>query len=599
MIALLAVACAVFGRFEFPRVEVFFRDALQYVNDDEKVDKSLVTFNLDNTSEKLSRPLKLKFLQTVIDRLQSTKPKYIFLMIEPLDLTNDDTERRDIYNYFKSHKNLYLNAFESRNEISSFIRDPLFKDFPNFFKFIITSDQLTGAQDNKNRRAMIYLNNRGPAEIVASLNSLGINTKKLSFFDHNWKYWETTQVYIKNFRLGTFGNFQSSDLLANKIENSMFTDKIVIVGTHDEFSFLAHPSVFDFFGKIEENNVQSSLMPFQEIVAHLINFYTTGDYVKYVGSANDLVIIFFILTLLILVNLTAKTKLIIFLSVIPIILIFEFLIYFFGSYYIDFSRSITLLVFIQYLAIPMLMLLQFKALENSKFKEINDARIDSLLLISERVAHDIRSPLSAINIILSKVKIENAEYTEILKNSLKRIDDTAEKILTKYKSTNLTNGTAQFETINLADIIESLIEEKKTINSKVKYVFLNSYDDNKLVLGHRLELEQVISNILDNSIFALISNSVSPEIQLKTHQQGNTLTLQIVDNGIGVPEAVLNLIGSIRITTKPDGKGNGIALLHAKRIIERMNGNLEIESIESKQTTVKISLKLAKGDTTS
>lgn len=596
LIGALALACGLFERLSFPKIEVFVRDALQFLNSTEKINKSLVTLNIDILNCEYQRPYKLDSIKAIITKLQKAEPKFVLLLMEPLDFTNDPIERKLIFDFISTQKNLYLNAFEARNESASFIRDPLFQKSPNFFKFIITSDQLTGAQDNKNRRAMISLKNHGPAEIINSLKTLDLDPKDENFFKYNWKYWDTTQVYLKNFPLGTFGNYQSSDLLSDKIRKDVFKNKTVLVGTHDEFSYLAHPSVFDFFGKIEGNNVRQSLMPFQEIVAHLINFYTTGDYVKLIG-VNDIIIIFFILSLLVLVEISFKKKLIAFISLLPLLLAFEILIYITGSYYIDFSRTIALLILLQYLGIPLVMLLHYRILEKEKFKEINNTRIDSLLLVAERVAHDIRSPLSAINIILSRVSIDNLEHRDILYNSLKRIDESAEKILTKYKSIKGTSKSEELEEINISDLLISISEEKKILNPIIKFNFDLEKAIPMYALGYKLELEQIISNILDNSLAAVQPKGPDAVIYIKCYRNQGQLIIKIIDNGIGIPSNVLVLLGRDKITTRSNENGNGIAILHAKRIIETMSGKFEIDSIESQHTTVSISLKMASSDT--
>ena len=177
-------------------------------------------------------------------------------------------------------------------------------------------------------------------------------------------------------------------------------------------------------------------------------------------------------------------------------------------------------------------------------------------------------------------------------NSLKRIDETADKILVKYKS-NMGTKSEKFETIGIVELINSIIAEKKIINQKINYIFDNSNTENLDVLGYTLELERILSNILDNSIFALKNKESAPEIVFKLIPKKGFLTIQISDNGIGIPISVLTLLGRDRITTKAKQKGNGIGLLHAKRVIERMNGTFEVTSIEGQKTTISITLPAA------
>lgn len=586
LIGLLGASCAVFDKLSFRSLEYLIRDSLQYLNSTKNIDKSIVTLNINTFSKyNFKHPHTLDTFKKVIDKLQESKPRYILIMMEPIDLLDTEKNKKEIFAYFKAQKNIYLNAYESSSDILSFNNDPIFKNYPNLINIVLCKDS-----DKKNRRTILFYNNKGPAEIIENLKKLGLNPKEPDFYEYSWNFWETKQVYIKNYKLGTFGYYQSDDLLDDKILNSTFENKVVLIGTHDEYTFLLKNSIFNTFVDHLENNLKEYFHPFQDVIADNINLFTTGDYVKLLDSVNDMLIIFFILLILILLNIPPLKKLYLFLSLLPAIIIFEIILYASTSFYINFSKSMAFLFFSQYLAIPIIMLTVFKSQEQKKLQEINDARIDSLLLVSEKVAHDIRSPLSAVNLILSKVKIDNSEHKEILNNSLKRIDETADKILTKYKTTTSSKSEI-FEPINVVESIEALIAEKKIIDPKIKYTFDHPENEKLLVLGHKIELERILSNILDNSIFALKNKEISPEIIFKSIPEKKFIKIQIKDNGIGIPSGVLTLLGKDRITTKSNEKGNGIGLLHAKRVIERMNGTFEVNSIEGQETTVTITLK--------
>ncbi len=581
----------VFGRLSFNSLEYLIRDNLQYLNSTKNIDKSLVTLRINTFSKHgVRHPHTAESFKRIVEKLQESKPRFILVMMEPIDLDSSAKNKRELFNYFVSQKNIYLNAYESSHDLLTFANDPIFKNYPNFFGIEMCLDSKV---DRKNRRAIINYNKKGPPEIISDIKKLGLVPMDPSYFKYSWDFWETKQAYIKNYPLGTYGYLQTDDLLDGLIPRSAFEDKIVILGTHDEYTFLSPRSVFNTFVQYSEKNMNDYVYPFQDTVANIINFHITGDYIKLVSSVRDLYFVFAILVLLILAPLSNLKKLYFFLSLVPLILIFEVVLYATSSFYVDVSVSIAFLFFAQYFAVPIVMVSMFKSQEQQKLKEINDARIDSFLSVSERVAHDIRSPISAINLILSRVNIENKEYREIISSSLVRIDETAEKILTKYKGPNA-NANEVFESINIIELIRSSIAEKKIFNTKIEYKLVSINEDLSFVLGHKLELERIISNILDNSIYALKNNSSNPEILFEFCPSNESLTLKISDNGSGISAGLLTLLGKDRVTTKGSEKGNGMALLHAKRAIERMNGVFKLSSVESERTTVSITLKFAR-----
>ncbi|MGZ3725745.1 MAG: ATP-binding protein [Pseudobdellovibrio sp.] len=584
MIILISICSTIFNKINFKTIDLLIRDCLQYFNYNRKIDNSIVTFNIDIYSDGITHPLQLNDIKKVIDKLSDYNPKNIVLLLEPADLIADPNEKKGIFNYL-SQKKVYINRYEVGNNPGSisFSDDSVFSNYPYFFEATMCRD----SDWPSTRRMIIEYNLKGPDSIDMSLKKLGLNPKNIDSYEYYYDFWNTKQIYAKTSPLGTFGNFQSSDLLANRILPDAIANKVILVGHHDEFSFLVSPNIFNLLGNSSKSSIRDYFIPFQDVVANNINTRLTGDYIKFLANFPVQALLLIILILLTISHVNDLTKLYIFLSLVPSILIIQILIYIFGSFYINFSSSVAMLIFLQYLGLPLFMLLIFKRQEEQKFKAVNDARIDALLSVSEKVAHDIRSPLSAINLIISKANFQSSEHKDILMQSIRRIDDIAESILQKYKiKPNKDSG--NYSKLNLQELTQKIVNEKMVIDPTIVYVInINSGED---VFGYDVELTRVISNILDNSIHAL-QNKVQRKIEITTNTQNGMTDLVISDNGIGIPTSILSLIGSHQITTKQNLKGNGIGLLHAKRVIENMGGNFSIESVENEYTKVTISLR--------
>lgn len=95
-------------------------------------------------------------------------------------------------------------------------------------------------------------------------------------------------------------------------------------------------------------------------------------------------------------------------------------------------------------------------------------------------------------------------------------------------------------------------------------------------------IEQVIINLVMNSISAL-SGSASPMIKLVGKTDGRSGTIiQIVDNGSGVPEALLEKIFIPFFTTRKEGSGIGLSL--SRQIMRAHKGGITVHSIPDKET---------------
>ena len=93
------------------------------------------------------------------------------------------------------------------------------------------------------------------------------------------------------------------------------------------------------------------------------------------------------------------------------------------------------------------------------------------------------------------------------------------------------------------------------------------------------ELNQVWTNMIDNAIDALDKNG---ELTIETSCTAKELTVRIIDNGAGIPKEILSRIFDPFFTTKKVGQGTGIGLDLAKRIIDRHNGEIKVNSVPGK-----------------
>ena len=560
---------------DFPKIDAFLRDSLQFLNSANEVDKRIVTVNVDTFLGTVKKPFPAQIINELVDALNSRGVKSIVLLFEPTDFANPD----EYFQYVSKIPNVYLDL--QRESQWSWGKE-YSRSFGRFVEFDTTVDASIGPKDRKSRRAMLAFKDRGETSTIDAIKKIGLNPIDIKHYEYSFQLWETTQAYFKTYRDSAFGNIDSSHL-----ESELLESKIAIVGSFDEWSHFASPSIFDIFGKSKPNDIRANYSSYQAKIANIINFHTTGNYIKQV-SFDDTMLIAFLLGLLLFSQISIEKKIVFFVSIIPFAIGIVLLAYLAGSYYVNLSRTIGCFFFIQYLFLPIMFFRVLKKEESKKIVEINSARIDSLLLVSEKVAHDIRSPLSAINLILSRIAFESCEQRDIVKNSIKRIDDVAEKILLKYKTTTGTNYEL-LENFDISHVINGLVAEKLVISPFIQYkVTLAKQNTAK---GHKLEIERVISNILDNSIQAL-SETEQPQIQIAIKKLKNRISFSISDNGYGIPMDILKLLGSKPVTGKPitSGIGNGIGLLHAKRVIERMQGTLSIETNEGLGTTVTIHL---------
>ena len=129
------------------------------------------------------------------------------------------------------------------------------------------------------------------------------------------------------------------------------------------------------------------------------------------------------------------------------------------------------------------------------------------------------------------------------------------------------------------DLVKGLSDTLAVLGSKAKGksigVNLNLEKDLPRVQGFGGELNQVWSNLLDNALDALGEGG---QIEITARRERDCVVVRIIDNGCGIPVEVRDRIFDPFFTTKPVGKGTGLGLDIVRRLVQRHNGQIDLES---------------------
>jgi C4-dicarboxylate-specific signal transduction histidine kinase len=94
------------------------------------------------------------------------------------------------------------------------------------------------------------------------------------------------------------------------------------------------------------------------------------------------------------------------------------------------------------------------------------------------------------------------------------------------------------------------------------------------IAGDSLLLQQALLNIIVNAEQALTAVSIPRRIDVRTLRQGQTVLVQVSDNGPGIRPDVLPRLFEPFFTTKEVGKGTGLGLAIAYGIVQEHGGQL-------------------------
>jgi signal transduction histidine kinase len=112
------------------------------------------------------------------------------------------------------------------------------------------------------------------------------------------------------------------------------------------------------------------------------------------------------------------------------------------------------------------------------------------------------------------------------------------------------------------------------------------------ILGDRIQLQQVILNLVANGIDAMKDTSTENRISIRTSRVEKFAELSVSDLGPGIPEDKLKEVFEPFFTSKAGGMGMGLSI--ARTIVEAHNGQIWAENRDNGGASFKLRLPLTK-----
>jgi two-component system NtrC family sensor kinase len=150
------------------------------------------------------------------------------------------------------------------------------------------------------------------------------------------------------------------------------------------------------------------------------------------------------------------------------------------------------------------------------------------------------------------------------------------------------------EPVDLRQVVDKVIEllDYEFTQSGIK--ILKDYEDIPSVMADSAQLQQVVLNLFKNAHDAIVETGRGEGTLKVSLRKGDGLVIfEVSDDGIGIPEELINRIFEPFFTTKPVGKGTGLGLSITYGIIKAHNGNISVKSKHGEGTTFTIELPIS------
>ena len=211
--------------------------------------------------------------------------------------------------------------------------------------------------------------------------------------------------------------------------------------------------------------------------------------------------------------------------------------------------------------------------------------------IARTIAHEVRNPLTNINLAVDQLRSEingNTQYSimlDMITRNSTRINQLITDLLNSTKFTELV-----YKKISVNQLLDETLELAKDRIALNNITVIKYYSDNICDIAVDVERIRIaFLNLIVNAIEAMEPGKGI--IQLRTATRDNKCVVTITDNGPGIDMDAQSRIFEPYFTTK--AKGTGLGLTNTQNIILNHNGHISMDSAKGKGAVFTITLDFA------
>ncbi|WP_254771434.1 HAMP domain-containing sensor histidine kinase [Psychrobacillus sp. OK028] len=194
--------------------------------------------------------------------------------------------------------------------------------------------------------------------------------------------------------------------------------------------------------------------------------------------------------------------------------------------------------------------------------------------LSASVAHEIRNPMTTVQgflqLMISDPQLQQ-NYKDYIDISLKELND-AQSIINDYLSLAKPH-TEGFSNINLSTEVKNVVSLINSYTNIKNIRIESSIQDSLYMNGNKVELKQILVNIMKNGIEAMEENGL---LTIRLYSKLEEIFIEITDTGSGMTKEQVQKMGTPFYSTKE--KGTGVGLTISYQLIHAMKGKVEIDS---------------------
>jgi len=213
-------------------------------------------------------------------------------------------------------------------------------------------------------------------------------------------------------------------------------------------------------------------------------------------------------------------------------------------------------------------------------------------------SHELKTPLTSMKILIESLLSGSPDaspelYKEFLSDINNEIDRLAAIVKDLLTIVQVDTQVMRLEKkeVDITDLIEKVFHSLDPVAERKRISLVKDMPESLIINADPAKLTQAIFNLVDNAI------KYSPEnttVTVKTWRKGRIVTIQVIDNGIGIPEKdLIHIFDRFYRVDKARSRatgGTGLGLSIVKSIVNMHHGTLSVISTEGVGSTFTIEL---------
>ncbi len=233
-----------------------------------------------------------------------------------------------------------------------------------------------------------------------------------------------------------------------------------------------------------------------------------------------------------------------------------------------------------------------KKLEAAQIELARSSKLAALGQLSASVTHELGQPISAMQNYLAAAELD--ADSEERKTTLQRLGGIARRMvsITEQLRFFARPGQSKMEKVDLIAVWEGAKRLVKTDLEQAEIELVEKFSKQPVyVSGNRLRLEQVLINLLKNSISAM-EGVAGKNLEILLNEEDGVAKMSVVDNGHGLGDQSMDQLKEPFQTSKESGQGMGLGLAISSAIVGEHGGQLLAQNNDKGGATFTMKLPL-------